>query len=113
MKYSEGENIELHKIVQELKSELGASNALGQASLKDNERLLKEKGVLTDDIRELECALDSMRQERNDHVEKYVAISCLLEYGYSLGSRLQQANLRCQVSSPKASLLYLLKSQST
>ena len=78
MKYSEGENTELHKIVQELRSELGASNALGQASLKDNERLLKEKGVLTNDIRELECALDSMRQERNDHVEKYVAISCLL-----------------------------------
>ncbi|TBU32816.1 hypothetical protein BD311DRAFT_736552 [Dichomitus squalens] len=79
LKCAEGENAELNKTIQDLKSELGASNAHGQAVSKDNERLLKEKGALTDKINDLESALGRMRQELADRTEK-----------------LQQANVRRQ-----------------
>ena len=71
----EEENTESNAKVQELRSQLAASDALGQAASNDSKRLLAEKGVLVERVDNLESTLACARQEIDDRSQKYVAVS--------------------------------------
>lgn len=60
--------------MHELRSQLVASDACGQATSNDNKRLLKEKQVLEDKVNNLESTLASAGQELEARSQKYVAL---------------------------------------
>ncbi len=85
--------------IQELRGRLAASDARGQAASNDNKRLLSEKQVLEDRVGNLESVLACARQEIDDRSQKYVVVPSQVDRIYIYPSRLQQANMRCQVLS--------------